>query len=255
MGDIRVGDQIMTRRKYENNLDFVETAFESCWRNANDLITSARLLLDHRLHGVALSTSVLALEELGKLYCIDGLLFARSDDHKVKAYAKSLRNHSTKLSAVTLLPLLLENIAKVDPRYTSDDRFSQALIISMTDLKNRGNTVLNCLPKASFQDLNTLKQQGFYAQPYDNLFKTPNSAVSEDVSEAVYSLAWRAVTTLDFLLKGGNLKRYIESARLLRARMTEKQHVEVENVARDLCESLFPSGETDSGQEGMAERN
>ena len=149
----------MTKRKYRNKLEFVEDAFKACWTNANDLIESAKLLLDKRFHGIALSISVLALEELGKLFCIDGLLFARSDDHKAQAYAKSLKSHSTKLSSLTLLPLLLGNIAKVDPRYESDARFSQAIVISMTDLKERGNSVFGLLPNASFQDLDALKQQ------------------------------------------------------------------------------------------------
>ena len=229
----------MTKRKYRNKLEFIEDAFKACWTNANDLIESAKLLLDKGFHGIALSISVLALEELGKLFCIDGLLFARSDDHKAQAYAKSLKSHSTKLSSLTLLPLLVGNIAKVDPRYESDTRLSQAIVISMTDLKKRGNTVFGLLPNASFQDLDALKQQGFYAQPYNNVFRAPNSAVSRDVSEAVYSLAWRATTTLDFLLKGGNLNRYIESARSIRERMTEEQHMELESVAKDLYESLF----------------
>lgn len=239
----------MKKRKYRNKLEFVEDAFKACWKNTNDLITAAKLLLDKGLHGIALSTSVLALEELGKLFCIDGLLFARSDDHKAKTYAKSLKSHSTKLSSLSLLPFLLGNIAKVDPRHGSDAQFAQAMVISLTDLKNRGNKIFDLLPNASFQDLDALKQQGFYAQPYDNIFKSPNDAVDNETSKAVYELAWRAVTSLDFLFKGGNLKRYIKSARSLRAKMTEEQHFEIENMATDLYEALFISEEIFEGEE------
>jgi len=237
--------QTATKPKYRNKLEFVESAFEACWKNTNDLIAAAKLLLDKGLHGIALSTAVLALEELGKLFCIDGLLFARSDDYKAEAYAKSLKSHSVKLSALTLLPLLLGNIAKVDPRYGVDHGFAQAMAISMTDLKRRGNTVFSFLPNASFQDLDSLKQRGFYAQPYDNAFKAPNVAVDREVSQAVYSLAWRAATTLDFLFKGGNLKRYMESARSIRARLTEQQRVEIEEKARNLHKTLFTQDEAE----------
>ncbi len=236
--------RIATKSKYRNKLEFVESAFEACWKNTNDLITAAKLLLDKGLHGIALSTSVLALEELGKLFCIDGLLFARSDDYKAEAYLKSLKSHSIKLSSLTLLPLLLGNIAKVDPRYEEDVRFAEAVAISVTDLKNRGNAVFGLLPNASFQDLHALKQQGFYAQPYDNIFKAPNAAVDREVSQVVYSLAWRVATTLDFLFKGGNLKRYIESARSIRAKLTEQERIEIENMAKNLFETVFPSDET-----------
>jgi len=237
--------QTATKPKYRNKLEFVESAFEACWKNTNDLIAAAKLLLDKGLHGIALSTAVLALEELGKLFYIDGLLFARSDDYKAEAYLKSLKSHSVKLSALTSLPLLLGNIARVDPRYGSDHRFAQAIAISMTDLKSRGNTVFSLLPNASFQDLDALKQGGFYAQPYDNTFKAPNVVVDREVSQAVYSLAWRAVTTLDFLFKGGNLERYMESARAIRARLTEQQRTEVEEKAKKLYETLFALDETE----------
>lgn len=47
--------------------------------------------------GPALSLAVLALEELAKLHAIDGLLFAKKDDHKVEIFKKSLRSHSENL--------------------------------------------------------------------------------------------------------------------------------------------------------------
>ena len=233
----------MKKQKYRNKLEFVEDAFKACWANANDLLKAAKILLNNDLHGVALSNSVLAIEELGKLLCIDGLLFARSNDEKAKSYAKALKSHSTKLSSFTLFPLLLSNIAQVDPRYKSDPRFSQALVISITDIKNRGNKVFDLLPNASFQDLDSLKQQGFYAQPYNNDFKSPNMAIAKEVSQEIYELAWRAVTTLDFLLKGGNLKRYIKQARSIRESLTEEQHNELKDQAKSLSDMIFSSEE------------
>ena len=66
---------------------------------------------------------------LGRMICIDGLLFSRTDDHKAETFAKSLKSHSTKLSALELLPLLLGNIASIDPRYQTEARFVQAVAI------------------------------------------------------------------------------------------------------------------------------
>ena len=229
----------MKKQRYRNKLDFVEDAFQACWTNANDLIEAAKLLLDNELHGVALSMSVLAIEELGKLFCIDGLLFARSDDDKAKAYAKSLKRHSTKLSSFTLISFLLGNIAQVDPRLKSDPKFAQAIAISINDLKIKGNKVFDLLPNFSFQDLNSLKQQGFYAQPYGNVFKSPNKALTREVSQEIYELAWSAVTTLDFLLKDGNLQRYIKNARSIRGALTEEKHNELKEQAKHLSEMIF----------------
>lgn len=236
----------MTRRNYRNNLDFIEAGFRACWHNAQDLVKGAKVLMDSSLHALALSTSVLALEELGKLFCIDGLLFARTDDHKAEAFAKSLKSHSMKLSALELFPLLLGHVASVDPR-RKEPRFGQAILISISDLKERGNRVLSFLEGGSFHGLDQWKQSGFYSHPRGNAFVTPTEAVEPKVAEAVYALAWRASSTLDFLLKDGNLERYIASARALRSKLSEDDHRSMEAIAERVFADLFSN--EDNGDE------
>ena len=229
----------MTRRNYRNNRAFIEAGFNACWHNTQDLVKGAKVLLDNSLHPLALSTSVLALEELGKLFCIDGLLFARTDDHKAEAFAKSMKSHSIKLSALELVPLLLGHIASVDPRYRNEPRFGQALVVSISDLKERGNHVLSLLEGGSFHGLDQWKQSGLYSQPRGNSFVTPADAVERQVAEAVYGLAWRASSTLDFLLKEGNLERYMTSARVLRSKLSEEDHRSIEAHATHVFTELF----------------
>ena len=65
---------------------------------------------------------------------------------------------------------------------------------------------------------------------------TPSEAISPSLAKAVYHLA---VTTLDFVLKGGNLERYLERVRSVRAVLTEKQHQELERQARELFATMF----------------
>jgi AbiV family abortive infection protein len=228
------------KRQYRNSLDFVEAGFVACWESAQDLVKGAKLLLDNGFHAQALSLSVLAVEEMGKLFCIDGLLYARSDDQKSSVFAQSLKSHSTKLSSIIPFPLLLSRVASVDPRYGVQERFHQTVAIAISDLKERGNRVLSLSEKATFQDLDIWKQSGFYAQPRDALFLKPNDAVKKVVAEAVYMFAWRAVTTLDFLLKGGNLKRYINCARSVRAKLSESEHQAIEEIGGKIAQELFP---------------
>ncbi|WP_175980839.1 hypothetical protein [Burkholderia sp. BCC1630] len=45
---------------------------------------------------------------------------------------------------------------------------------------------------------------------------------------------------LDFLLKDGGLKRYIENARTVRERLTEEQHVEIATMAEALLNDVYP---------------
>jgi hypothetical protein len=95
-------------------------------------------------------------------------------------------------------------------------------------------------PDGSFQGLDQLKQQGFYSQPKQDEFVVPSRAVERNVAEAIHDLAWRASSTLDFLLKQGNLRRYIEAARVLRAKLTEADHQRVEQMGEVLFDALFP---------------
>ncbi|MFM9915288.1 MAG: AbiV family abortive infection protein [Rhizobacter sp.] len=229
----------MPRQNYRNNLDFVASAFQACWSNARDLVSAAKLLLDAGLHAQALSLSVLALEELGKLFCVDGLLFARADDYKAEVFAKSLKSHTTKLEALQLLPLLLESIASVDTRHGSEDRFDQAIEISLNDLKQRGKTLYALLDGKGFEALDQLKQLGFYARPVGNGFKRPSESITIDVATGAYQLAWRATSTLDFLLTDGNLERYIERARRFRSTLSEQDHEHIAEHAAILVQALF----------------
>lgn len=241
----------MARRHYRNSLDFVADAFRACWENARDLVAEAKLLSDHGHKARALSLSVLALEELGKIFCADGLLYARPDDHRAKAFAKSLKSHIAKLSALELLPLLLKNISSVDPRYSTDRRFMHAVVIGVQDLKDRGNAVFELLGDEGFAKLDHWKQVGFYSQPIDNSFVRPNDAVSVDISEAVFMLAWRATTTLDFLLRDGNLDRYIDVAREVRAKMSEEQHVAMSAAGEEMANLLFPMESEDANDQSL----
>lgn len=224
----------------------MKKVFIACWHNSQDLVKGAKLLFDNSLHAQALSLSVLALEEFGKLICIDGLLFAHATGHKADRFAKSLKSHSQKLSAFEMFPLLLGNIASLDPRYKTEDRFKRALVISLSDLKERGNQVMAMLENGAFEDLDKWKQYGFYTQPRNSTFIKPNDAVSREVAETVFMLAWRASSSLDFHLKQGNLKRYIEFARDIRLKLTEADHQEIEKESKVIVDELFQNEITDS---------
>lgn len=234
-------DLPMVKRNYRNNLEFIESGFKACWSNAQDLVSGSKSLLENSVHGLALSASVLALEELGKLFCIDGLLFARADDHKTKTFVKSMKNHSVKLSAFELLPLLIARLASFDSRFENDSRFKMTLAISMSNLKDRGNDVLALIGNVSFSELDRWKQLGFYAQPKtgSNAFLSPSQAVKPEAAEAVYGLAWRATSLLEFILRDGTLESYIDSARVARAKLTEEDHHSIVLAAEELASELF----------------
>ena len=90
-----------------------------------------------------------------------------------------------------------------------------------SDLKERRAHVLSLLPEGTLAGLDHWKQSGFYCQLREDSFLTPQEAIEPGVAEAVYRLAWRVATLLDFVLKDGNLQRYIDRAREIRTKLSE----------------------------------
>lgn len=216
-------------------------------------MTASQTLIDADLHAPALSLAVLALEELGKLCAIDGLLFARPDDGKSGVHLKAGRSHSLKLDILLLLPLLIQNLSRSDPRHGNEAAYNHALAISLSKLIADGNAVLSRLPQQQYSNLDTYKQQGFYANATEHTYVAPNEAIDPGLSKLVHEFAWRATSTIDFVMKNGNLERYIDMARTIRAKVTEAEHQYFERVGSDLSAILFgddaPEAES-AGPEG-----
>ena len=208
----------LPKRRYRNSLDFVESGFRACWQNAQDLVLASQKLMENNSHASALSLAVLALEEISKLYAIDGLLFARADDFKTMTFVKALQSHSVKLTILELLPLFIGNLSRTDPRFGSDEKFHAAIVLSLGFLRDDGNAVMAELGGKGFLALDNWKQKGFYVNQTGSGFVAPRQAVEPSFAKAVLKLAWRATSTLDFVLKGGNLEKYIENARGQRER-------------------------------------
>ena len=119
-------------------------------QNAKDLLLAAQKLIDGGLTAPALSVSVLALEELGKLVAIDGLLYASQDDYKSKRFAKSLHRHDVKLEDLDVLHHFLRSLARADPRYAKEEGFKLALRYALKDLKEAENAVMGEMGERSF---------------------------------------------------------------------------------------------------------
>ena len=227
-------------RKYGKGLAFVEAGFTACWCNADDLIRSADILLNGGFHAPALSLSVLALEEMGKLFLIDGLLYAKSDDHKSEYFQKGLRSHNIKLAAVTMISSLGVLVASSDPRFKKEDTFKIALRIGHENWKSARQKILDISGESDFQFLDAWKQNGFYVSLVNgNTLQQPKSAIDRSVVDAVYQFAEMSKKNLDFSLGNGNLQRHIERARLIRSKLTENAHIKLEEAAEALCIQLF----------------
>jgi AbiV family abortive infection protein len=223
------------KRRYRNNLDFVEAGFRACWTNAKELVAASDELIHEGLHAPALSLAVLALEEIGKLCSVDGLLFARAGDGKSQRFDKSQRDHETKLRVVPLLPVLITNLTRVDPRFKKDPAYAEALGVNLRGWQTDRNKLFQRMQQDDFAAaLNSWKQRGFYVSAERGTVITPREAVGLELAQTIHRFAWRSIGALDFVLKDGNLERYMEQAKSVRAEMTESDHQTLEAMATEI---------------------
>ena len=158
----------------------------------------------------------------------------------LKRFDKSLRDHSTKLGLVWKLPFLIGHLGRVDPRF-GDQAYNKALASNLHQWKTGGNALFQQMQK---QGLNEWKQKGFYVHPSGGILLAPSEGIDPKLAQAACRFAWQSIGTLDFVLKDGNLERYMEQAKSIRGTMTESDHQTVEESARQMTEMLFGNMES-----------
>lgn len=227
-------------RKYSKSLSFIEEGFAACSRNAIDLTRAAEKLSAEKYYAPCLSMSVLALEEMGKMFFIDGLLFAKSEGTKAEYFGKSLRSHNVKLAAVPMIPVLATMVARSDPRFNELEIFRRALAMGHKNWEQAGQEVLDLAGQDNFEFLDRWKQSGFYVSLVNgNKFQSPRDGVDPNLAECVRKFAQLSAANLEFALGGGNLQRYIEQAKTIRSTLSERDHHFLEENAEEMIGWLF----------------
>jgi AbiV family abortive infection protein len=206
--------------------------------------------MDAEQIGVSLSLSVLAMEEVGKMMYLDGLLFARPGDYKHQKFKDGFRKHAWKLSSLDLFPFFLNTLATADPRYGEEAPYNSAIAITLENLKMERLALIPWLGEScELTELDKWKQRGFYASPEGSRFGLPNEVISKEFAKAVHTLASRFTSTLDFLLKNGNIDRYFARARVLRSKLSETDHQFLERLGRQIADEIFENaGEENESQ-------
>jgi AbiV family abortive infection protein len=234
------------KRRYGKSLEFVRAGFLACLQNAKDLVAASKVLIDSGYLAPALSLSVLALEEIGKLIAIDGLLFARADSDRAGKAMKADRSHIVKLQALAVVDMMVAKTSLVDPRNCVEGPYATALAVILQQLEAAKHAVLDLLPGRDFQLLNRMKQEGFYVGTDQEKFICPRDVVDPALSKAVYNFAWAAAGAMATVLSGDNLERYFDMAASIQSRSTEQSHQHDEFIGRQLTELMFDSEENRS---------
>lgn len=234
------GRKMAKKQSYSLTLNVVEAGFIACWQNVRDLVASAKLLNKKGYHAPSLSLSVLALEEIGKMVLLDGMLLAIQGDYKAKHLNQSSRSHRDKLLSLDILPILIDNLSRHDPRYDTDNRYRSAVAMGMKNLQEAGNLVMSLLEDGyGFTGLDAEKQKGFYASLSQTSVIAPKDFVCKELSSAVVKFAQLADSNLNFALKDGNLDRYLSTFQKLREKISAKEHDAIKELAGRIAEDLF----------------
>lgn len=184
---------------------------------------------------------------------LDGLLFSRTGDYKDDNFRSGFRKHHWKLQFLDLSPFFVNCLSTADPRYGSERRYNLALALSLSEYKKERSALALWLGEGcDLAQLDNWKQRGFYASVQANGFVAPGEAISGDFANAVHTVAWRFTTTVDFVLKTGNVERYFDRARKVRSKMTESGHQFFEAIGSEIANESFgdSDGSDDAGSGG-----
>ena len=76
------------KAKYTHSLKFLKSGYLAIRDSVSQLVESSTVLLESGAHSQAASLAVIALEECGKIFLLDSLLFSKPDDDYVKGFKK-----------------------------------------------------------------------------------------------------------------------------------------------------------------------
>lgn len=180
--------------------DRVVDAFERAYMKGKENYTAALCLSAHHHSRLSTGLHILALEEIGKMMVIDGLLFARGGDVRHKRASKAQKDHSTKLSALQHLPLFIEYLSTIDPRY-NESRFISAKKFIIMDLRQKLQEVASLSVRDDIaQWLNDIKQQSFYSTAIGLPEEFSQLEFPATTVTGISGLSWRVFDSLSFIL-------------------------------------------------------
>jgi AbiV family abortive infection protein len=228
------------KQKYIYPLRHLEDGFFKIPLGIKDLIKASNILLEKKVYAPSLSLSVIALEECGKLFILDSLLFLR--DKKNNYYKKSSISHKDKLDALQFCIPLLLNISKHDKKYKNEnlkDKFQMAIKIGLKNLHIEYVQLREQLPRSDFRELDILKQRGFYSDSSDNIFKTPSSNIDKKLSIQINELANSFYQNITFIMNNEAVDDYISMAKNIRGKLSQEDWIKIADLLDVKTEETF----------------
>ena len=219
------------KQKYIYPIKYLEEGFLKIPLGIKDLIEASNILLKKKAYAPSLSLSVIALEECGKLFILDSLLFLR--DKEKNYYKKSSISHKDKLDALPFCIPLLLNISNHHEKYKNEntkEKFGIAIGLGLRNLHKEYVAIREQLPNSDFRELDMLKQRGFYTNYHNNEFKNPSSNIDEKLSIQINKLANSFIQNMNFIISRKAIEGYMAMAKNVRRNFSQEDWGKIANL-------------------------
>ena len=220
------------KAKYTHSLKFLKSGYLAIRDSVSQLVESSTVLLESGSHSQAASLAVIALEECGKIFLLDSLLFSKPDDDYVKGFNKGSVNHRDKLFAMQFFILFLKALAEHDKR-NSDERFKKAVQIGMLNLHQNYKELRDSLPKADIHELDRVKQEGFYTKLEGQDFSPTTATLSFQIAEKINKLACAMNANMTVIMTPQSVSAYVKVAENLRGEVSVEEWARVREIVEE----------------------
>jgi AbiV family abortive infection protein len=207
------------KAKYPHSLSFLKHGYLAIKDTVSQLVDSSSVLLESGAHSQAASLAVIALEECGKIFLLDSLLFSKPGDDSVKGFKKGSINHKYKLFALQFFITFLKSLSEHDKRY-GDERFRKAIQIGILNLHQNYKQLRDSMPASNRHELDRIKQEGFYTKIEGQDFSPTTKTLSFDVAARINQLAAAMKANMDFIMTPQAVSAYVKAGKDLRSEIS-----------------------------------
>lgn len=212
-------DLAMSKPKYTRSEKALVSGYSKIRDTIMDLYRSAKILRDNGNATQSTSLSILALEECGKLFLFDSLLFSTKDDDYEANFRKCFGSHVSKIEALQFFPMLLVKFARADPRYNNNPQFRLMVDDDLPKAVLIFREMRDNLEDCDLRNMDKVKQKGFYSSLSGNGFATPSDAVCTGDHDRVFKCISAYAHLLDEIVSDRSINNQIDIARSVRGSM------------------------------------
>lgn len=228
------------KQKYLRPLHLLENGFLVIPETIKELVDASNALLARKLYAQSLSLSIIALEECGKLFLLDSLLFVR--DKNKDNFNRSSISHHNKLDASIFTIGLLKLISQFDNRSEDEKtkfKFRKAIQIGLFNLHEKYKEVRDDLPGNDIRALDRLKQNGFYSKFHNQKFEKPSKEVDKVLSKKVNELINLFQKNIQFIMNPQAVSGYTAFAKTVRSKIGKDEWSEIDEFTEEYVEDFL----------------